>query len=370
MKLILIITLMTLVNAMMWADDEVTGLLKTERPQEKEGVPKEFEEERAALLKKNFTLEATLKLHGQGYIQNGEENARLNASTISLVAKYKDLIKGVIIGKLDHQFIQNGESVNESMTIEDFIKEAYIEIHNIGGKPVAFVFGKQVMAFGQQYFPMPFWTDGALYNLQVKKEVIGLTIRLDKEMLMGIFDKAEVSWFENKPKDLNIGTMDGVSVRLTKKLLEQLQLTLSSLYAGNDYLEPAFQNETRQAVGLVYKNKTGTFSGYVEGIYFEHNPKFPNSNIGLTAGTVIKVSKESEVVIEFSLINDYLRQYSIAYRIALTKNISFGPEIMYWDYTKETSKNKDGFFYGLDLTMMMDTGKNSYYDNYLFGHKK
>jgi hypothetical protein len=384
MKLFPIIIILILTGAVpLWADDEGMDPVLEKKVQDKEGflkkeipppvseeLPEKYKEERARLLKKNFTLEANLKLHGQGYIQNGEEGARLSGSTVSVIAKYKDLIRAVVTGKLDREIYADGEIQNPEMTIEDFLKEAYIEIHNIGGQPVAFIFGKQNMAFSQQFFPMPFWVDGALYNLQVKNQVIGLTVRMDKQTLLNIFDKAELSWFENKPKDLSIGTMDGISLRLTKQLLKELQLTLSSFYAGNDYLPQEFHGETRQAVGLIYKNKADTVNVYAEGMYFEHNQKYPNSDFGLTAGVVFRVDKITTVNLEYSLINDYLQQFAVAYRIALTKNISFAPEIMYWKYNHETAKNQDHFLYGIDLTVLMDTKENSYYKNYLFGKKQ
>ena len=292
---------------------------------------------------------------------SSENGAGMNfdSSYISLNAEWKNKIRLVLTGKLEAIFNDNSVEFNDDFSIEEFIQEAYIEIKEVGGTPIAVIVGKQPIPFAQNVQAMPIFSNNPLADLQVIDEVYGLTVDLT-EGLFGIFDQVEISAFETEDGDLSIGSIDGVSVRLSKMLTDNILLTVGHAELGNSHLSSG--SESRTTVGLIGESDDGMLVGWVEGMYFSNSPTYPNSSFAITAGAMVRVHRTTDVIVEFNYVEKELYQYAIGTRTALTENLSLGAEVRYNDYIVGDNE----IVFGVNLTYTF--GSNTYAPNeeYLF----
>lgn len=121
-------------------------------------------------------------------------NLRAQDARITLTAKLSENIKAVISAQISETLRQNGVDVNgEKFNLNKFIQEAYIEIKmDMGGNPVAVVVGKQAIPFGQNASKLPMFRDNLLYDVGTIDQVIGVTVRMDRNLLK-FLDSAEIS---------------------------------------------------------------------------------------------------------------------------------------------------------------------------------
>lgn len=314
-----------------------------------------------ALLGSDFNLDVSGAIRTRLRVLNGEETVQLSKSFVKLSADWQQKIRAVITTKLDRVLRQSGSAVATEMDVGNFVKDAYIEIRNIAGIPVAVVVGKQAVAFGNAMTHMPQFNESPLWGLQNKTEVFAVTVKLETGIL-GLFDKAEVSIFELEGGDFEIGRVNGASLRISKELTKQWFLRLSAMHMGDE--DMVDEGEDRASVGLVYKSKDNSFVGWIEGIVFSNNPSYPDSNVAITAGGLLKVTKGVNVVAEYSYIQDSIQEIGVGTRVMLTQNVSAGAEVRYRD--DMNNDDNDGFIFGADVTVIFGTTKKDRYRSYLF----
>ncbi len=286
--------------------------------------------------------------------------AKLEQSFITLGVEWKKKIRAVITSKLEHIF-KNNFAINDQFNITQFVREAFIEIREIGGKPVAIIIGKHPIAFGQGMKKMPIFSNNPLFNEQSVEEVIGLTIDFDFS-LWKLFDKLEVSVFESKKSDLEIGRIDGMSVRLSKLLFENWMATFSHSELGNNHLESG--HERRSSIGLVGKTRTGTMIGWFEGMYFSNNPNYPKAMFALTIGTAIRATKSNEIVVELNWVQNHVMDIGVGWVTYFFKSFKAGAEVR---YRSTVEREKGEIILGLNLTYIFGNEKDAFYKKYLFG---
>lgn len=298
-----------------------------------------------------------------GTSSNRENEAvDLKGSYVTLSATWKNKIRAVITGKLEKIFEENDIELKDGFKLEEFIADAYIEIREINGSPMAVIVGKHPIAFGQNIQAMPLFKNNPLANLQEIDEVFGLTVDLT-EGLFGIFDQAEVSVFETEAGDLSIGKIDGVSVRLSKMLTDNWLLTLSHAEMGNNHLNTG--KERRTSVGLIGESTDGMLVGWVEGMFFSNNPEYPNSSFGITTGAMVRVHETTDVIVEYTYIEKELHQIALGTRVALTQNLTIGAEIRYNNYVER----KDEIVLGVNLNYSFGSSGRAANEHYIFGKK-
>ena len=323
-----------------------------------------FSQEDRGLLGGDFKVSVDGEINTSGmYGTDSGKVATLRDSYVTLSGTFKDKIRAVITANLDQIFKENKVELTDDFDLGAFIKEAYIEIRQVGGAPVAIIVGKQPMAFGQNVQTMPIFKNNPLSNMQEISEVMGVTVELS-EGLFGIFDMAEVSAFETKGGDLEIGRLDGVSVRLSKMLTDQWLLTLSHAEMGNSHLSTG--HERRTSIGLIGETQDGMLVGWVEGMYFSNNPEYPNSNFGITVGGSIRVHETTDVIVEYTWVEKEVSQIALGVKTALTSNITIGAEVRYNNYVER----KDDIVFGVNVTYSFGTSGSNRNENYLFDDKK
>ena len=290
-------------------------------------------------------------------------SVNLQESYVSLNATWKNKIRAVVTAKLEKIFKDNKVSLNDDFDLAEFIEEAYIEIREINGSPIAVIVGKQPIAFGQNVQAMPLFQNNPLAGLQEISEVFGVTVDLT-EGLFGIFDQAEVSVFETEGGDLKLGSIDGVSVRLSKMLTDNWLLTLSHAEMGNGHLDTG--HERRTSVGLIGESMDGNLVGWVEGMYFSNNPEHPKADFAITVGGMVKVHETTDVIVEYNYVEKELHQIAVGARTGLTENLTLGVEVRYNNYVDERD---DEFVIGANLNYAFGSSSRPVNEHYIFGDK-
>jgi hypothetical protein len=367
-KSLIAISLLTLIAQTAFAQDGGTEKEKQETVQVQNEETDDYSEiddfsdlddELDEGLESDFQISVDGEINANAMSGEGS-GGNFNESYVSLSVVYKNKIRAVITAKLEEIFKENKIDLNDDFSLGEFIKEAYIEIREIKGAPVAVIVGKQPIAFGQNVQAMPIFSNNPLANLQEIDEVFGLTVELT-EGLFGLFDQAEVSVFESKDKDLEIGKIDGVSIRLSKALTDNWLLSLSHVEQGNSHLTSG--SERRTSVGLIGETSDGALVGWVEGMYFSNNPEYPNSSFGITAGAMMRVHETTDIIVEYTWIEKEVSQIGLGARVALTQSISLGGEIRYSDYVSR----QDGFTVGISVTYTFGTSGRVQNQTSIFG---
>ncbi|WP_127716366.1 DUF5777 family beta-barrel protein [Halobacteriovorax sp. HLS] len=323
------------------------------------------QEDDAGLLGEDFKIEYDAEINTNVVdSKHDSSGVNLNGSYVSLSVEWKEKIRMVLTGKLEELFQNNKVEFNDDFDVEKFVEEAYIEIREVGGTPIAIIVGKQPIPFGQNVQAMPMFASNPLANLQEIDEVFGLTVDLT-EGLLGLFDQVELSTFETRAGDLEIGRIDGMSIRMSKMLTEQWLLTLSHAELGNNHLNSG--EERRTSVGLIGETEDGSLVGWVEGILFSNNPEYPNSKFAITVGGQYQVSESTAVVVEYNYIQDEMHEIGAGVKTELTRNLSVGAEVRYRDYV--TDRDNDVLF-GIVFTYKFGNTGYSENENYLFGSEE
>ena len=243
------------------------------------------------------------------------ESLRFKGGKIKITAQLAEHIKLVLGFDLERQLIENGVEVADDFDFEDFLKEAYIEVKNVGGQALVFVVGKHEIAFGQDYSGLPNYHNNPVHSAAEYNEVFGFTLRYEAK---GFFDLIEFSAFETEKSDLSVGEINGGSVRLTKELTDKIKTKLSYARIGED--------ETRASLGFVFEE--GKWTTWAEGVYIDGNSKYPDEAFLLTGGVSRDVAN-GKVIVEGSLIQDALWQLGLGYELPVAKNVTVGPEVRY-----------------------------------------
>jgi hypothetical protein len=323
------------------------------------------QEDDAILLGDDFRIEYDAEINSNvTNSRNDTSGINLDGSYVSLSVEWKEKVRMVLTGKLNEIFQDNKIEFNEDFDIETFVEEAYIEIREVGGTPVAIIVGKQPIPFGQNVQAMPMFNSNPLSGVQEIDEVFGLTVDLT-EGLLGLFDQVELSTFETKAGDLEIGKIDGMSIRMSKMLTEQWLLTVSHAQLGNDHLDSG--KEKRTSVGLIGETEDGSLVGWVEGVLFSNNPEYPNSKFAITVGGQYQVAESTAIVVEYNYVQDEMHEIGAGVKTELTRNLSVGAEVRYRDYV--TDRDNDVLF-GIVFTYKFGNTGYSENENYLFGSEE
>jgi len=254
-----------------------------------------------------------------------EDNMRIKGSVIKFTATISENIKAVIAIKLDRMLRANGDSVESSLELEEFLKYAFVEIRNIGGKPVAVVIGKKGIPMGLGFDRFLNQHNNPVRGLRNLDEVFGITVTLDSETL----GKIQASVFENleESKDLDVGTVGSYAIRYSREIMDGLEGNISYAHLGHDDRE----DEDRLSIGAVYKTGKNTF--WAEGIYFTNHSSYGDA-VAVNVGASRKF-KFGEAVAAVNFIEDHMTQLALGLNISVNDSIRVGPEVRYSMYDDE-----------------------------------
>ncbi len=304
-----------------------------------------------------------------------QDDMNSSETYLRLSSDLSRFVRVAVAFELDRDLRENGRWTEQSkLSIEELLREASIEIHDVGGVPVAFVIGKQEIAFGQAVTAMPAFTRGALYETQTINRVLGLTVRLDKTVL-GIIQSIEASAFSSETDSRlshgSIGKIDSASVRVKGEIFEGLQFSVSAAHLGNKHLG-SDSTEQRYSVGLIYTDPKGVWKTWIEGLYHadKNNPRYgENAHFGITAGALRRAGP-GDVVAEVSWIQNVMTEVGIGYRLLVTPNVTVGPEVRLIRWQNTGSESRNDLRVGIVLEILLGGATLSPEDEVLFGAKK
>jgi hypothetical protein len=205
------------------------------------------------------------------------------------------------------------------------LEEAYIEIETdkiSSGLPRAVItVGKQRMAFGRQIAELPQFRDSLLYQLQNEEEMIGLTVTLSPKFF-NIVDEVAVSLYETGAGDFKISNDKAVSVQLSKKLTQQLEMQIAALMKQHGQLP----EEKRARVGFVFTSEDGRVKVWADGLVMQDNPTYQDARYAGTIGASMKLGRGA-IVIEASTLQKVAKELAVAYNMPVGAHLVLSPEV-------------------------------------------
>lgn len=256
---------------------------------------------------------------------------------IMIAADLNERVRAVLKLELDRIFMADGRKVPQDFNIEKFIEEAFIKFHNDNGKLAAVIIGKQPIPVGSEVSRMPNEHNGPTHGATEIKEVFGVTLTFRD---IGFFDLVQIAGFESKGGDLNIGSIDGASIRLTKQITETLSLRLSAAQVKRENLE--------KLVSVGFIQRSGKWNFYGDFVYrrgharriSEHSPIHEDEHemghghedIAWSGdySAMLGLSRKlgpGVAAMEITYIDQTLLQLGIGYTLDITKNLSVGAEV-------------------------------------------
>lgn len=280
---------------------------------------------------------------GHSFIVN---RAEFLDSYIKLTYQSSEKLKAILRGKFQGIYdFQTDEWT--TFKFADFLEDAYIIVSNVGGKPVTFVIGKQAVAYGHIVSQMPNFNNDLVNDLSYMSELFGFTFQLDVED-MKLFDKMEISVFENQNNDLAIGDITGASIRFTKMITEKFKVTASALRRGYD--DP-FNNdlvEQRASIGAIYIDNDWSY--WADVFAFKDVPFFPDSNKGFSAG-VAKNFRKQRVSAIVESVDNYANSAGMGYDYFYNNTTTISSELRYFKYDND-AKMRYGLSDELNISLI------------------
>ena len=283
-------------------------------------------------------------------------------------------VRAVLKLELERIFMAEGQQVPQDFNIEKFIEEAFIKFHNDHGKLAAVVIGKQPIPVGSEVSRMPNDHNGPTHGATEIKEVFGITLTFRD---IGFFDLVQIAGFESKEGDLNIGSIDGASIRLTKQLTETLSLRLSAAQVKRQNLE--------KLVSVGFIQRSGKWNFYGDFVYrrghtrraTEHSPIYEHDqehdqehetghghdditwsgDYSAMLGLSRKLGP-GVATMEITYIDRTLLQLGIGYSLDITENLSVGAEVRHTQ--KDSGERDTAVFVRMTVKLGSSVGKDEH----------
>ena len=192
---------------------------------------------------------------------------------------------------------------------------------------MAFIIGKQKVAFGQDFDRMPIWDNTVMGSLVSESKVMGFTMALDTTDFMALFDSMELSIHESEDddgKDMELGVVDSFSFRITKSLAKSIKAQASILHDQNQGVDD--DSETRVSLGLVFDD--GRYTAWIEGVVLDNNGEFEDADLALNSGFSVMMGP-GEVVVNGSWIEESIASIGLGFQLHVTEDLNIGPEVRY-----------------------------------------
>lgn len=268
----------------------------------------------------NLEISVSADINGSASYDGDDDSYSLSESTVTLSMDWDNKVRAVITANLE-KLKEDGElDFIDDFEVEEFIRDAYIEIKNVAGTPVAMIVGKHRMAFGQNAQKMPVHNESPLANLQEIEEVVGLTLRLEN----GFLGTIEASFFETEAGDLGIGDETGMSIRLSRALTDRISASVS--YASMTNQDGS--EEDRLSVGVIAR-VNDQIVAYAEAINSDDGS---SDYWAFTLGAEYTIDAKNSVNVEFNTIEDELDQYGIAFSHKLSESTTVSLGLRHTSY--------------------------------------
>jgi predicted porin len=265
--------------------------------------------------------------YGTSVDSDWKDNSGLSLrASMTLEAQLTDSIKAVITAELKEALMASGDWDSIDLTdnkLEEMVREAYIEVKMVKGSPVAFIVGKQEIAFGQNFSGLAMTdrgTNSAMSGISRVDGVVGLTVKLDTNFF-GLIDSVEASVFENGSGDFEVGKMNNASIRLGGDLMENLRVSASYMNQ-----EVAGEREQTASVGVIYTN--GDWTAHVEAIGMIDNDDISDSTFAINTGLAYDMG-HGTVAVEYTWIEDSINQLGLSYETEIANGVKVGPQGTY-----------------------------------------
>lgn len=262
-------------------------------------------------------------------LENIDADLRAQDAELRFEILAREGVKIVIKAELERILNKYINDDNLSTELEKMIEEAYIQIETdkVSKLPRAIItVGKHRMAFAQRLAELPMFKDSLLYQLTNEEEMLGLTVALPGNFFK-IVDEVAFSLYETGAGDFSVAKEKGLTVRLSKKVTQQLEVQVSGMlkeHANSD-------NEMRASLGFVFTSEDGRWKLWAQGLVMEKNPEYMNSKFAAAVGAAMKLGAGA-IVVEASAIENHAKEVAVAYSLPVGSHLVLSPEVRYLRY--------------------------------------
>ncbi len=285
----------------------------------------------------------TFKRGSDGKAQKNIDQGDATVSAQVLLTKH---IKSVITMQLGQEILVDGKRAPIDSTFQHFLDEAFIEIAEVGGQPIAIVVGKSGIPFGaQDYSHMPIFENSSLVDSTDTSHMV-IAVKLDFENLF--CDSEEFAFYNPEEDVLKPGGMNSLAFRCNKQLSDNINLQVSAKHDSKYTVHEKEEVETSAArtqysAGIVYDNEID--SAWLQA-FFSQNGLAPSAgSLGAVLGVAHRFIKYGKDFGEIAIEGTFLKgnaQLGVGYTYPLTENISVGPELRFIRVTdKESAEDQD-----------------------------
>lgn len=181
-------------------------------------------------------------------LRNGNSVFGDRNTTVNLDVDLNDHIRAVLIATILEQNLDRTADGDEFQRISEMVYSSYIEIRNIGNKPVALILGKFASIYGTESSRFENYLYRDEFELTSRPQrVLGFSVELDEEILGATFAVSLYRPYMSRGE--NLGLPGGV-YSIKKEILKNLVLKYSSMI--NLDLQSA---EIKRSLELIYTNK-------------------------------------------------------------------------------------------------------------------
>jgi len=209
-----------------------------------------------------------------------------------------DHVRAVLIASIRDQ-ISYGASEEEYQRLSEMIYRSYIEIQNIGGRPVALIIGKFASEFGTEITNFRNYIFRDEFELTSRSSrVLGLAMEVEDDILGFAFQASIYRPYINR--DQNLG-LPGGSYSLKKEIIRNLVLKYSSMI--NLDLQ---RSEVKRSLELIYtKDKIRSWVNIqkFEDVYMGGELI---SGFSSQIGSEYSVTDKIKLVVQYSVVESVL----------------------------------------------------------------
>ena len=251
-------------------------------------------------------------------------------TSLNVQADFNQHIRAVIIATLNDQLVDRFGDTPEYQRISEVILDSYIEIQNIGGKPVALILGKQASSYGseQSHFLNYLFQD-EFERTSHSQRVLGLSVELNEKILGTIIETSFYRPYENFGGELGL---PGTSLSIKKEVIENLVIKYSSMI-NFDLQTP----ETKNSVELVWTSDKFETWGNIQKFNSVYVGGTSISGVSYQVGVDFKLNDKMNVVFQVSAIDKYM----VKFDAGIEYEIKSGYLYLFPSYSLESRSGED-----------------------------
>ncbi|TNF30702.1 MAG: hypothetical protein EP319_04280 [Deltaproteobacteria bacterium] len=235
-------------------------------------------------------------------LREGVTSTSVRNTAVNVEIDLNDHLRAVLIATIRDQLSGNQNGDLEYEQISEMIYSSYIEIRQIGGRPIALILGKYASNFGTENPRFQNYIYRDEYELTARPgRVLGISVEVNEEILGATFAASVYRPYVGQGEYLGLA---GGSYSLKKELIENLVLKYSSMI--NLDLQ---STEIRQSLELVYTTDKFEIWSNVQrfnNVYMAGRLVY---GVSFQVGAEYGLTERTSLIVQYSVVENVLSKF-------------------------------------------------------------